>query len=52
MKTALFTLCAALMLASAIAPTMVEAKSVKWSCYAPNPAYPQNHVCYPSTNRP
>ena len=45
MKTALLALCAALMLASAIAPTMVEAKSTKWRCYSPDPLNPDAYVC-------
>jgi hypothetical protein len=40
------------MAASALAPTFVEAKSVKWSCYAPNPLMPFNYVCTGSTSRP
>lgn len=52
MKFATVTLVTALLAAATLAPTLVEAKSVKWSCYAPNPLLPFNMVCIGSTSRP
>jgi hypothetical protein len=51
-KFATLALVAALMAASALAPTFAEARSVKWSCYAPDPLAPFNYVCIGSTGRP
>lgn len=31
---------------------IAQAKSVKWYCYAPDPAYPWIQTCYASSNRP
>ena len=52
MKFATLALVATLMAAAAMAPTFAEAKSVKWSCYAPNPLAPFSFVCFGSTSRP
>ena len=51
-KLALFPILAALAFSACIAPTLVEAKSVKWSCVALDPNTPWVQTCYPSTNRP
>jgi ABC-type nitrate/sulfonate/bicarbonate transport system substrate-binding protein len=53
MQRRLLALTAAIALAAPLAfAAPAEAKSIKWSCVAPNPATPWIQVCYPSVGRP
>jgi hypothetical protein len=40
------------LIASTLTLGIAEAKSVKWYCYAPDPANPWVQTCYSSSNRP
>lgn len=51
-KLALLPIVAILAIATTLSPTIVQAKSVKWSCVAVSPSTPWIQICYPSTNRP
>lgn len=51
-KLALFPIVAVLAVSACMTATVVEAKSVKWSCVALDPNTPWIQTCYPSTNRP
>ncbi len=52
MKFATLAAVALLTIAANLAPSIAEAKSVKWYCYAVNPAFPWIQTCYASTRRP
>ena len=52
MKQTALALAAAMTLFASLAPSMGEAKSVKWSCVAPDPLMPWYMVCTGSTSRP
>ena len=52
LKTSRIIAALALALSGIAAPAIVEAKSVKWACYALDPSNPFNLTCYPSTSRP
>jgi len=52
MKFARLMIIASLLAASTAVPTLVQAKSVKWSCVALDPSHPFNFTCRPSTSRP
>ena len=51
-KLVLFPIVVALAVSACMSATIVEAKSVKWSCVALDPNTPWIQTCYPSTNRP
>ena len=53
MKYVLFALCTAALTTALLATApAAEAKSVKWSCSAPDPLNPSNMVCTASRTRP
>lgn len=52
MKQAVWAMVAALMVGANMLPAPAEAKSVKWTCVAPDPLNPFSYVCTGSTRRP
>lgn len=52
MKYAVWAMVAALTVGANLLPSAVEAKSVKWSCVAPDPLNPFSYVCTGSRTRP
>lgn len=52
MKLTRLLIAASLLVTPMAMPNLAQAKSVKWSCYAPDPTKPQNMVCTGTTNRP
>lgn len=52
MKLAVWTILAALTLATGLLAPMAEAKSVKWTCVILDPMNPSSYYCTGSTRRP
>jgi hypothetical protein len=52
MKYAVWAMVAALTVGANLLPSVVEAKSIKYTCVAPDPLNPFSYVCTGSRTRP